>query len=158
MNSTLRSLKSSRRSKKMSVPLALTWSHCGVTYRVTPWPEVQFERLYGQDWIVATPSEDVLASAAQTCGAAEWRPYLEFVPAEVREFLERFSFTRLEALQVVARCAALLNELAEAPALTAFIAAHVSLRGTAAPAWDEINALYERSGIYGVLEWLGLPA
>jgi hypothetical protein len=64
----------------------------------------------------------------------------------------------MEALQVIARCPALLPELAETPALTAFLAAHVSLRGTPAPGWEEINAVYERSGIFGVLEWLGLPA
>jgi hypothetical protein len=88
----------------------------------------------------------------------EWQPYLEFVPGDVRQFLARFSFTRMEALQVAARCPALLGELADVPALTAFLAAHVSLRGTDAPAWAEINAIYERSDIFGVLEWLGLPA
>jgi hypothetical protein len=144
--------------KKCPVPLALSWSHCGVTYRVTPWPEAQFERLYGDEWIATSPTEDVLASAAQTCGKAAWRPYLEFVPADVREFLLRFRFTRMEALQVVARCPALLAELAETPALTAYLASHVNLRGTAGACWGEINAIFERSEIYGVLEWLGLPA
>jgi hypothetical protein len=48
--------------------------------------------------------------------------------------------------------------LGETPALTAFLAAHTGLRGTEAPRWDEINAVNERSGIFGVLEWLGLPA
>src|SRR5882672_9778632 len=93
-----------RRSRKMSFPIALAWSHCGVSHRVSPWPEVRFERLYGDDWIEAAPTADVLASAAQACGAAAWEPYLEFVPADVREFLRRFSFARMEALQVVARC------------------------------------------------------
>ena len=150
--------RSSRTKKKCFVPLALTWSHSGVSYRVTPWPEAQFERLYVDEWIPTSPTEDVLASAAQSCGEREWQPYLEFVPADVREFLTRFEFRRMEALQVVARCPALLETLAETPACTAFLASHVSLRGTSGACWDEINAIFERNGIFGVLEWLGLPA
>jgi len=151
-------MNSLRRTKKCLVPLALAWSHAGVPYRVTAWPEVHFERLYGTDWIPATPSEDALASATQTLGPLEWRPYLEFVTADVREFLARFSFARMEALQVAARCPALLPALAETPALTAFVAAHVGLRGTTAPCWPEIGAVHEREGVFGVLQWLGLPA
>mgnify|MGYP001552952472 CR=1 FL=1 len=64
----------------------------------------------------------------------------------------------MEALQVVARCPTLLPALIETPALTAYLAAHVPLRGTCGPCWTEINAIYERSDIFGVLEWLGLPA
>src|SRR5581483_7744030 len=41
----MRAMKPTRRRKICSVPLALAWSHCGVPYRVTAWPEVQFERL-----------------------------------------------------------------------------------------------------------------
>jgi len=148
----------SRSKKKCFVPLALTWSHCGVLHRVTPWPEARFERLYGEDWITTSPTEDVLASAAQSCGAEEWRPYLEFVPGAVRDFLARFSYARMEALQVVARCPAILTVLEETPALTAYMASHVTLRGTSEPCWDEIGAVHERSGVYGLLEWLGLPA
>lgn len=151
-------MKSLRRSKKCSVPLALSWSHCGVAYRVTAWPEVRFECLYGEDWIPTSPTEDALASAAQSCGAPDWQPYLEFVARDVREFLGRFSFARMEALQVVARCPALLPILAETPALTAFLAAHVALRGTSGACWEEINAVHDRGGVFGVLEWLGLPA
>lgn len=151
-------MKSVRRQKKCFVPLALTWSHCGALYRVTPWPEVCFECLYGEDWVATSPTEDALASAAQECGAAAWAPYVEFLPAAVREFLDRFSLTRMEALLVAARCPALVDELLDVPALTAFVASHVSLRGTAGACWEEINAVYERSGIFGVLEWLGLPA
>ena len=66
------------------------WELIGVPYRVTAWPEVQFERLYGTDWIPTAPAEEALASAAQALGPLEWRPYLEFVPTEVREFLARF--------------------------------------------------------------------
>lgn len=153
-------MNSLRRTKKKlcSVPLALTWSHLGVSYRVTPWPEVRFECLYGEDWIATSPTEDVLASAAQECGAAAWRPYLEFVEADVRAWLETFTTTRMEALQVAARCPSLLPLLSEVPALTAFVAAHVSLRGTNEACWAEIEAVYERGGLFGVLEWLGLPA
>jgi hypothetical protein len=152
------SISSSRRAKKCLVPLSLAWSHAGIPYRVTAWPEVRFERLFGDDWVAVSPSEEALASAAQTCGAAAWAAYLEFVPAEPRELLERFSFARMEALQVVARCPALVPELSETPALVPYLAAHVSLRGTEGPAWAEINAIHERNGIFGVLEWLGLPA
>jgi len=158
MNPVARSPQRPARHRRMSVPLALGWSHCGVSFRVTPWPEVQFECRYGEEWIATSPTEDVLASAAQSCGAAEWAPYLEFVPAAVREFLDRFAFGRMEALQVAARCPALQGELAEAPALAAFLAAHAGLRGTGGACWPEINAIHERSGIFGVLEWLGLPA
>jgi hypothetical protein len=153
MNTSLR-----RKKRLCPVPLALSWSHCGIAYRVTPWPEVRFERLYGEDWIETSPTEDALASAAQECDAAAWRPYLEFVPAEVRAFLERFAFSRMEALQVVARCPALLADLEETPALTALVASHASLRGTEGACWCEIAAVHERSGLFGLLEWLGLPA
>lgn len=151
-------MKSNRRQKKCFVPLALTWSHCGALYRVTPWPEVRFECLYGEDWIATSPTEDALATAAQECGEAAWRPYLEFVPAEVRAFLERFTITRMEALQMIARSPELLGELNETPALTAFVASHAALRGTSGACWDEINAVHERNGVFGLLEWLGLPA
>ena len=152
-------MNSSRRSKKKCfVPLALSWSHCGISYRVTPWPEVRFECLYGDTWIQTSPTEDVLTSAAQECGADAWNPYLEFVPTEIREFLTRFSFTRMDALQVVARCPSLIETLMATPALTAFVAAHVSLRGTAEACWEEICAVHERSGVFGVLEWMGLPS
>lgn len=151
-------MNSPRRTQKCPVPLSLCWSHSGVTYRVTPWPDVRFERRYGDDWIASSPSEEILASASIGCGRAAWEPYLEFVPAEVRDFLGGFAFARMEALQVVARCPALLPSLAETPALTSFVAAHTGLRGTAEPCWREIAAVHERSGIFGVLEWLGLPA
>jgi len=152
-------MNSAKRVKtKCLVPLALSWSHCGVDFRVTPWPEVRFERRYGDEWIPLHPSEDVLASAAQACGAVAWRPYLEFVAPEAREFLLKFTYGRMEALQIAARCPALLDELAAAPALTSFVAAHATLRGLGAPHWGEIAAVYDRSGIFGMLEWLGLPA
>ena len=151
-------MNSTPRRKKCLVPLALSWSHAGVTYRVTAWPEVRFERLYGEDWIGLAPSVEALASASITCGRLEWAPYLEFIPTDVREFLGGFAFTRMEALQVVARCPELFSALVETPALTSFVAAHVALRGTAEPCWAEISAVHERNGVFGVLEWLGLPA
>jgi hypothetical protein len=152
------SFSSSRRARKCPLPIALAWSHSGIAYRVTPWPEVRFERRYGEEWIEAAPSEDALASAAMFCGPLEWKPYLEFVPAEVREFLDQFSFSKMAALQVVARCPELLSPLKATPALTSFVAAHAALRGTPAPSWAEINAVYERNGLFGLLEWLGLAA
>ncbi len=147
-----------RSPRKCPVPLALCWSHCGAAWRVTPWPEVRFECRYDDEWIPASPTEDALASAARDCGPAEWQAYLEFVPREIREFLGRFSFTRMEALQVAARCGTVLPALADTPALTAFLASHVQLRGTMEPCWREIDAVHERSGVFGLLEWLGLPA
>ena len=152
-------MKSIRRPKtKCFIPLALTWTHCGVQYRVSPWPEVRFESLYGEDWIVTSLTEDALSSAAQKFLPQDWNPYLEFTPAGVREFIERFSFGRMEALQVIARCPTLLDTLNETPALSAFIASHASLRGTADACWAEIEAVFERNGLFGLLEWLGLPA
>lgn len=151
-------MKSSRRTVLCSVPLALSWSHSGVAYRVTAWPEVQFERLYGDEWIPTSPTEEALASAAQDCGPAEWAAYLDFVPAAARRYIERFSFGRMEALQTIARCPELLADLDETPALTSFVASHANLRGTAGACWQEIAAVHERAGVFGLLEWLGLPA
>lgn len=146
-----------RRPMKTSLPIALTWSHYGELHRVTPWPEVRFERLYGDDWIAVNPDDNLLEAASLACRNRDWRPYLDFVPTEVRTFLAGFSFMRMEALLVAARCPGLLTDLIPTPALTAFVAAHASLRG-ANPAWTELNAVHERSGVFGVLEWLGLPA
>lgn len=151
-------MNSSRRQTKCFVPLGLTWSHDGVPWRVTPWPEVRFECRYGDEWIPAEPTEDTLTSAAQTCGPLGWQSYLEFVPTDMREFLGRFAIARMEALQVIARCPALHQTLGDTPALTAFLAAHTHLRGAPEPSWAEIGAVYERSGVFGLLEWLGLPA
>lgn len=151
-------MKSTSPRQKCRVPLALGWSHQGIPYRVTPWPEARFEKLYGTDWIPVAPAESVLASAAQSCGEREWAVYLDFVPGDVREFLRLFTFARMEALQVVARCPGLLGDLAATPVLTAFIAAHTTLRGGPAPRWGEVSAVHERGGVFGILEWLGLPA
>jgi hypothetical protein len=68
-----------------------------VPWRVTAWPDTRFERLYGDEWIPAEPSESALASAAQTLSARDWATYLDFTPAEVRAInrvgLERNGFT-----------------------------------------------------------------
>lgn len=144
------------RTRKCLVPLPLSWTHAGVAYRVTPWPEVQFECRYGSEWVPLTPAADVLGAARP--GAGAWRAYLEFVPADVREFVARFRSNRLAAIEVAAHCPELVGALTETPALTSFVAAHAALRGTDGPRWRELNAVFERSGVFGVLEWLGLPA
>lgn len=147
-----------KRPSPNTLPISLTWAHYGELHRVTPWPETRFEKLYGEDWIEITPTSELLEAASLACHKRDWRPYLEFVPAEVRGFLLGFSFSRMEALYVVGRCPQLLSELIETPALATFLANHPELRGTSTPAWSEITAVHERNGIHGVLEWLGLPS
>jgi hypothetical protein len=147
-----------KRPIKNTLPISMSWAHNGELHRVTPWPEVRFERLYGDDWIAINPNNELLEAASLACRNRDWRPYLEFVPTEVRTYLAGFSFNRMEALLVAARCTSLLPDLIETPAMTAFLADHVSLRGSANANWAEITAVHDRSGIYGVLEWLGLPA
>lgn len=149
---------STKRPTPNTLPISLTWAHYGELYRVTPWPEARFERLYGEDWIEIIPDCELLEAASLACRKRDWRPYLEFVPTEVRVFLASFSFARMEALYVAAKCPNLIPELSDTPALTAFLANHMTLRGTTTPGWSEITAVYDRSGIFGLLEWLGLPA
>lgn len=146
------------RPMKTNLPVALTWSHFGILHRVTPWPEVHFERLYGDEWIAINPDCRLLEAASLSCRRSDWRPFLEFVPDAIRTFLAGFSFNRMEALLVAARCPALLDDLKRTPALTGFLAEHMSLRGGQRAAWEEINAVHERGGVFAVLEWLGLPA
>jgi hypothetical protein len=147
----------SPRRKQCTVPLALSWTHAGATYRITPWPDVRFERCYDQEWLAVSVLHEIAAAAA-SIEAAAWRSYLSFVPAEVRQFVAQFDRHPLAALQVAARCPFLLAELQETPALTAFVATHTVVRGLNGPRWDELNAVFERGGIFSVLEWLGLPA
>ena len=126
---------------------------------MTIWPDVAFEAEVAPGcWSEVNPSEGVLDSAVLGGGAARWRRYLEYVPLAQREFLQRFAFSRLAALTVIVRCPALFDVLRETPALTPFLAAHCGLRGGQQPAWAEIAAVHEREGIFGVLQWLGLPA
>jgi hypothetical protein len=152
-----------RRSTRPALPAALpsdlTWIHDGVRYRVTVWPEVVFQReLAPGQWLAGDLDEMAFASAALGVTAQQWRRYLEFVPADAREFLELFQFGRMAALHVLTQCPGLLSQLRAAPALTPFLAAHVSLRGGDEPRWAEIAAVHERDGQFGVLQWLGLPA
>jgi hypothetical protein len=144
--------------KKAHSSVELTWSHAGDAWRVTAWPDVGFECRRGDAWVAATPSDGVLAAAAADLRPAAWRRYLEFLPPTERAFVAQFRISRLEALQVIARCPELLPVVSETPALTIFVSAHVALRGTGRPGWDEINAVFQRAGIFGLLEWLGLPA
>ena len=158
MNSHRRISSRAPRSVRVAAP-ELRWIHDGVRHRATVWPEVRFEREVGAgEWAPVEMSEVALASAALGVGAAQWREYLEFLPPAAREFLQGFQFSRLPALHVLVRCPALFSELQETPALTAFVAAHLSLRGGEVPAWAEITAVFEREGVHGLLQWLGLPA
>ncbi len=147
-------------AKKPAAPVQLTWSHLGVLYRTTAWPEVEFHTLVDGRWtpFEPNPASDIFSAAAVMLGRSEWRRYLEFVPARERSWLEQFTWHRLAALAVLTRDPALLDALEEAPALACFVGAHAGLRGGARPAWGEMQAVFERAGVYGLLEWLGLPA
>jgi hypothetical protein len=147
-------------SKKTALPVQLTWSHLGVLYRATVWPDVAFETHVDGKWHPFAPdaSSDVFAAAAVMLGRTEWTRYLDFVPVREREFFLRFRHTRLAALAVVVHCPELLAALEETPALTAYVANHVSLRGCTGASWSEIQAVFDRNGVFGLLEWLGLPA
>ena len=163
MNSLLRLPRFRRAPRPSDAPSAsrpdLVWIHDGVRFRVTVWPEVSFQREASPGvWTSTDMGETTFASAALGVTSSQWRRYLEFVPASEREFLELFQFGRVAALQVVMRCPSLLAELKEVPALTAFLTAHVSLRGGDGPRWTEIGAVFERDGMFGVLQWLGMPA
>lgn len=145
-------------SRAAAAPLELTWPHFGVLHRLTLWPEAALERLNGDRWEPVAESEAVLDDGAVHLNAAAWRRYLEFMPARERALVERFRFGRLGALLCLARCPALLADLEETPALVAFLAAHAELRGSPGLRWDEVAAVHERGGVFGLLEWLGLPS
>ncbi|PTX91321.1 hypothetical protein [Opitutus sp. ER46] len=147
-----------RRRPTETAAVEISWSHAGIAWRVTAWPEVAFQRRCGDAWLPEQPTEGAFAAAAAYVREPMWRRYLEFMPATERAFVAGFRFSRLEALQVISRCPELLPVLSEVPALTVFVAAHVALRGAERPGWDEIAAIFERAGLFGVLEWLGLPA
>lgn len=136
----------------------LTWSYLGAAFRLTEWPEVKLERRVGEGWVEAVASEEVLGSAMLELSAADWRRYLDFVPAAERTFVERFRYGRLAAVLIAARCPEVVADLNETPALVPFLAAHASLRGTGVPRWEEIAAVHGRGGVFALLEWLGLPA
>lgn len=137
----------------------LHWIHDGFRYRATVWPDVRFEReIAPGEWRAELMAEEAFASTALGVSGAQWRRYLEFAPGDVRELLGQFEFGRVAALHVLTQCPALLSELLATPALTAFLIAHRSLRGGEELAWAEITAVFEREGIFGLLQWLGLPA
>jgi len=146
-------------SKKIAAPTVLSWSHCGRPHRVTISP-VQFEQWIGERWLAyaPVPSCASFASAAGAIDPARWDEFLNLLPAAQRDFVERFGLGRLAALAVISQCPSLFEDLAPTPALTPFLAAHVDLRGADRPCWDEITAVHERAGVFGILEWLGLPA
>jgi hypothetical protein len=155
--------KIARRSQRGSSPAEstaqLTWIHDGVRHRVLLHPDVSFERetVSGQ-WVAAELSEDACASAALGVTARQWRQASGYLPATCRELLERFELGRMAALQVVTRCPSLIELLTATPALIPFLHGHLGLRGGDTPRWSEIAAVFEREGIFGLLQWLGLPA
>ena len=157
MNSLLP--RPSRTASVASISPELVWIHDGHRHRATVWPEVRFEREVAPDeWVAEDPAEEVFASTALGVTAARWRRYLEFVPTAERELLRRFEYGRMAVWHLVTRCPALLPELIATPALAAFLTVHRSLRGGAQSSWAEISAVFEREGIFGLLQWLGLPA
>ena len=147
-----------KKTSRMAAPIELSWTFSGAWYRLTAWPEVRCERRVSEGWEAVEPDTMLFAAGALSLEQAAWEHYLEYVPEVERSYLRQFRYGRLGALWVVARCPEVLGALLDAPALTAFLAAHVTLRGTAAPRWGEIAAVFERAGVFGVLEWLGLPA
>lgn len=147
-----------KKALRAYAPIELSWSHDGALWRVTSWPEAQFERQDEGRWTAAAPDEGAYFSAAQSLGAADWQKYLEFVPTPERAFLHQFKAGRLAALQLLARCPDLLLTLAETPALVPYAANHVALCGTEVPSWGAVAAVHERGGVYELMRWLGLPA
>jgi len=120
------------------------------------------EKNYGGEWIPIRPSAELLEVASLELGRrgrnTHWDAYLDFVPQPEREFVASFEFNRVSALFAAAHCPALLPELRRTPALTVFLAEQFELRNTGEATWAQLNAVYERADIWGVLEWLGLPA
>jgi hypothetical protein len=143
---------------EVSSPAHLSWFHYGTAFRATPWPSLQIECETSRGWISISPTVDLYASAAATISTEEWNEYMDFVPYRIRNLVDLFKYGKLEALYVVNQCYKLIDDLEKTPALISFLAAHELLRGFTDPEWSEINAMYERAGIFGILEWLGLPA
>lgn len=141
-----------------SLSAELTWFHDGATWRVTAWPEVRFLRRDDTDWVPAYPDEQAFASAARSLTPEGWAAYLEYVPPTERSLIEQFRFGRVAALYLITICPALLTDLQDTPALANFLSNHRLLRESEKCGWSEIAAVHERNGIFGVLEWLGIPA
>lgn len=163
MNSSVMTSRRPRAARPEAINASrpdLSWIHDGIRHRVTVSPAVVFQReVAPAEWTAVDGDETAFASAALGVTAQQWRRFLEYMPAAERECLEQFQFGRMAALHVITRCPGLLPALREIPSLAAFLAAHASLRaGDDLPRWGEISAVFEREGIFGVLQWLGLPA
>lgn len=154
------SKSSSSRRQPAAPAVQLTWAHFGVLHRVTAWPDLRFETQVDGEWTPFTPdpAHERFASGAVMIDARGWQRFLDFMPAPERRFLLNFKTGRLAALAVLASCPGMLADLDEVPAFTAFLAHHVPLRGETETRWATINAVHERDGLFGLLEWLGLPA
>jgi hypothetical protein len=139
------------------------WYHDGILHRV---------RLSGADEVVVfewqpegfwepfvpNPASDTFVSAAIDIQDEPWREFVRQLPVNWQDFLGWFQFNRLEALAVLSQCPQLMPHLERVPALMMFVATHATLRSPNTTHWAEINAIYERENIYGVLSWLGLPS
>jgi len=141
----------------------VTWHHNGIPHRVriaSSADLVAFERQMDGHWesFSPDPMSECFVSAAMVLSDEVWSEFARQLPAHVQDYLSLFKFERLEALAVVSQSPELLADLDQYPALTGFLAAHVTLRGTWGARWTEISAVYGRAGLFGVLEWLGLPA
>ena len=141
-----------------SIASELSWIVNDTTWRVTIWPHPTFQIRTDDGWVSRVPDELLLASAAKHLTAGDWDRYLQSLPSEERSFVETFRQGRLAALHVLTLCPALARKCQETPALVCFLTHHRSLRGTQRFCWDEMEAVHERSGLFAVLEWLGLPA
>lgn len=143
--------------KLISRSVELVWSHYGERYRVDS--ELNFFRETDSGWVSwqPDPSTSIFSSAADGISETRWHAFLEYVPTAARRLLEMFDVGRAGVLAVVAFCPGLVADLLATPALAPFVAEHARLRGTEVR-WEEIATVHNRSGVYALLEWLGLPA
>jgi hypothetical protein len=140
------------------------WYHNGIPHRVriaSTADLVAFER-QREDGKWEAFSPDPMAECFTSVGLCltdeGWAEFVRQLPTNVQDYLSLFKFERVEALAVVSQSPEMLADLDACPALTLFLAAHVTLRGTTGARWKEISAVYNRAGLFGVLEWIGLPA
>lgn len=141
-----------------SSSIELVWSHGGVRYRVDSGMNFFREGAAGWEAWLPDPASSVFCSAADQISETRWRAFLEYAPVRVRTLVCLFEEGRAAALAVAAFCPGLVADLLATPALVPFLAEHTRLRGEAQPRWAEINAVHARGGLYGLLDWLGLPA
>lgn len=146
------------RLRPVSAPIALTWDSHASSYRVTP--DLQFEMPSSTGWVGCQPDpmEDSFLEAEMTMPDQQWVRFLEFVDPLPRSLVGCFRLRRLAALAVAAHCPALVPQMLEAQTLVPALAGHVTLRGETHPRWDQINAVFDCAGIFGLLEWLGFPS